>query len=136
MKNWEKYEKEIKALGINSFAMTKDGRAVECANDILSCDSCAFGRNEIIRSCYRKKIEWLYEEYKEPKIDWSKVPVDTPIYVRDDEKAEWKPRYFAGYEDGQVYAWAYGTTSFTVLRKGDTTAWPYAKLAEDFNERD
>lgn len=80
----------------------------------------------------------LLKKIEEPenKIDWSKVPVDTPIYVRSRKCFEWIPRHLAKYENGQVYAWAYGTTSFTALREIDTTTWPYAKLAEDFNERD
>lgn len=80
----------------------------------------------------------LLKKIEEPenKIDWSKVPVDTPIYVRGYKDAEWGPRYFAKYEDGRVHAWACGTTSFTALRKGNTTTWPCAKLAEDTNERD
>lgn len=137
MKNWEKYEEEIKAFGINSFAMTKNGEAVECSNKILSCDSCAFGKNEILRSCYKKKIDWLYKEYEEPKIDWSKIPVDTPIYVRNEEGQEWSPRHFAGIDNkGRVIAWSNGKTSFTQQKNYAPCPWEYAKLAEDANERD
>ena len=32
--------------------------------------------------------------------DWSKVEVDTPIFVRMSDEEVWKCRYFAMYEDG------------------------------------
>lgn len=68
-----------------------------------------------------------YEEPKEPEIDWSKVEVDTPILVRDDESDKWLKRYFAKYEGGVVYTWNFGRTSWT---EDCMTEWNYAKLAE------
>ena len=132
MKNWEKYEEEIKAIGIDDFAITEDGKVNECLS--MNCSECEFQR--LRRKCNESRVIWLYKEYEEPEVDWSKVPVDTPIYVKGGKNVEWDPRHFAKYEDGQVHAWACGVTSFTALRKGDTTVLPYAKLAEDTNERD
>lgn len=93
------------------------------------------------------EIKWKYaklaegeEECEEPKVDWSKVEIDTPILVRYDEKAEWFKRHFAKYENGLVYAWKDSCTSWTVLHDKEVTAWNYAKLAEseepkvDWNE--
>lgn len=79
---------------------------------------------------YKERLEWLNEEYKEPipEVDWSKVAVDTPIYIRDSENRGWAPRYFAKYEDGVVYAWNNGKTSWTA--DNETMYWKYAKLAE------
>lgn len=34
-------------------------------------------------------------------IDWSKIAVDTPVFVRDSENDVWKCRYFAKYEYGK-----------------------------------
>lgn len=70
------------------------------------------------------------DEYKESEVDWSKVPVDTKIYVRDYENVEWIPMYFAKYEDGRVYAWSAGGTAWSC---SETTGWEYAKLAEEEN---
>lgn len=78
-----------------------------------------------------KFVEWLFSEYEEPSVDWSKVPVDTPIYVKMAERCNWVPRYFAKYEDGKVYSWISGTTSFTADKNTDYTAWVYAKLAKE-----
>lgn len=62
----------------------------------------------------------------EPKVDWSKVEVDTKVLVRDSKEDNWKRRYFSKYEDGIIYAWNYGRTSFT--SNSEMTEWEYAKL--------
>lgn len=62
-------------------------------------------------------------------IDWSKVPVDTPVLISNDKEI-WFKRYFARYEDGKVYCWLNGKTSWTAECKFSTGHWDYAKLAE------
>lgn len=62
-------------------------------------------------------------------IDWSKVEVDTPVLVSNDNK-EWIKRYFARYEDGNVYCWLNGKTSWTAIRELAIGHWDYTKLAE------
>lgn len=74
---------------------------------------------------------WLEEEYKEPEVNWSKVPVDTPILVRDNAQSDWQKRYFAKFEGGIVYAWDSGRTGWTCnYNTCYITAWEYVKLAE------
>lgn len=63
-------------------------------------------------------------------VDWSKVAVDTPILVKNHDGAAWEKRYFAFFEDGNVYTWMSGTTSWTADIAGGATDWKYAKLAE------
>lgn len=63
-------------------------------------------------------------------VDWSKVAVDTPIFVKDDYDDKWEKAYFAEYENGMVYAWNNGRTSFSARSKDDTFIWDRAKLAE------
>ena len=65
-------------------------------------------------------------------IDWSKVPVDTKILVSDNGKT-WFKRYFDKYENGKIYAWVDGKTSFSVRNNDDVIGWEYAKL---YNEGD
>ena len=62
-------------------------------------------------------------------VDWSKVPVDTPVLVSNDNK-EWIKRYFARYEDGNVYCWLSGKTSWTAICELSIGHWDYTKLAE------
>ena len=64
-------------------------------------------------------------------VDWSKVPVDTPILVKDLEAGIWRKRYFALFEDGKIYAWESGATSWSVENNGRVACWNYAKLAGD-----
>lgn len=70
---------------------------------------------------------WLDEEYQEPEVDWSKVNVDDPILVRDNDDEEWNQAHFACYEDGKVHAWSGGKTSWTAK---NYLYWMQAKLAE------
>lgn len=63
-------------------------------------------------------------------VDWSKVKVDTPILVRDFEDAKWTKRHFAYFENGKVYAFDGGGTSWTSKHHGNTMSWLHAKLAE------
>lgn len=64
-------------------------------------------------------------------IDWSKVPIDTKILVGG-RYHELEKRHFAKYEDGKIYAWQNGWTSWTVPSSGDcTSAWDFAKLVEE-----
>ena len=64
-------------------------------------------------------------------IDWSKVPVDTPILVKDFKEYNWERRYFAKVENDKVYAWDGGATSWSVGNsKYCFTSWRHAKLAE------
>lgn len=74
------------------------------------------------------EMTWLLSECEEPTVDWLKVPVDANILVRDSEEEEWRKRHFAKYEDGTVYAWTDGQTSYTAYTY---TSWEYAKLNED-----
>ena len=86
-----------------------------------------------------KTIKRIQEWHKENtlKVDWSKVPVDTKIIVWDDgEESNKAKRHFAKFEDGKIYAWAYGETSWTVrtdkhgLYVLPCVSWDNAELAE------
>lgn len=62
-------------------------------------------------------------------VDWSKVEVDTPIFVRNRIEDMWKCRYFAKYEDGKVYTWCGGRTSWSNVIAYEPVNWEYAELA-------
>lgn len=66
-------------------------------------------------------------------VDWSKVPVDTPVLVRDDSKQNWKPRYFAKYEDGAYFVYTSGQTSWSTSTNA-IVEYNYIKLADDTNK--
>ena len=50
--------------------------------------------------------------------------------MRNIDNEEWNKRYFARYENGTIYAWISGCTSWNAFDNDDVFAWKYAKLAE------
>ena len=130
MTNREKYYVQILDFACSVYKVAIDKttmKSVPC-KDIL-CSDCYFGFKVGIK-CNDACKEWCESEYVEPQIDWSKVPVDTPILVRDSQDDEWLHRHFAKFKDGVVYAWDDGKTSWSLLSL-DKVDWKYAKLAED-----
>lgn len=83
--------------------------------------------------CHMIKAVWLLEEHEEPEVDWSTVPIDTPVLVRDDNNSQWFKRHFAGLNKcGGITTWETGRTSFTTT---NTCVWKYAKLWEGSEEQ-
>lgn len=128
MKNYEKYENEIREYN-------GDGFCVDFVQPyILKENGCA-GMN--CEACFMYQMVWLLKDYEEieepeePEVDWSKIEVDTPVLVKDRENDEWKRRHFAKYEHGRVYVWNNGSTSWSACRMYD---YKYAKLAESEEE--
>ena len=119
MTNYEKYKDELIKKCITS------NRCTDRRQFILEKLGKACG-NEICSSCTELVEKWLEAEYEEPTVDWSKVEVDTQIFVFDLD--EWIPRHFAKFEGGKVYAWNDGRTSFSSKY---CAPWPKVKLAED-----
>lgn len=65
----------------------------------------------------------------EPPVDWSKVPIDTKVIVWDVSTVKRK-RYFAKYQDGKIYTYMEGATSWSD-ENAPMVGWPYGRLAED-----
>lgn len=128
MTNKEKYGDKIIELAVNKgmFGL-KNGEPEICRD--LKCEDCDFLKSDFCKKSKHTLLEWLNSDYVEPSVDWSKVAVDTPILVRDSKGSVWRNRYFAKYENGKVYTWLGGTTSWSV-DSGDVTNWKFAKLAE------
>lgn len=129
MLNIEKYKDklvELCVIDIDRLALIQ-GQPRIC-NSSLLCDECLFNNN--IDFCSDEALNWLFSEYEEPEVDWSKVEVDTPILVTDDVRSKWFKRYFAKFEDRKVYTWQDGATSWTADGEYNVNYWKYAKLAE------
>lgn len=141
MKNREKYADKIIKIVLNGetcdfmknvvIPLYIDGR--ESSENFCSTNSC--------EGCSKLFAFWLDEEYVEaPPTDWSKVPVDTLVRVRDNESGKWILRYFKGfsrtyssYPPGYDYeVWGEGTTSVTA--EECTERWKYCELVEDTND--
>lgn len=134
IRNIDKYKDELILDAMaNSIAVYKEAKKIVPCND-LACIDCLF--YEPGTNCIEARLEWLQAEYEEPKVDWSNVAVDTPIYVRNIEGNDWMPGHFAKYEGGKVYTWRYGRTSHTEKDKKYCDWWLCAKLAEVEHEDD
>jgi hypothetical protein len=130
MTNKEKYGNEIIELAVNTgMFCIKNGEPVLCEE--TECKDYDFHESDSCKGSTYNFREWLNSEYVEPPVDWTKVPVNTPILVRNSEEETWRKRYFAKYEHETVYAWSGGATSWSVLDVvKDILDWKMAKLAE------
>lgn len=128
MTNREFYKEQIEEIMRNlllSIPLGVDKKTgIPCGCHMLECADCSFEA----ASCGRSRKEWLEAEHKEPAIDWSKVPVDTKILVRDGIACEWLKRHFAKYDGKQVFTWTGGGTSFS---SSSTVGWRLAKLYKE-----
>ena len=127
MTNKEKYAEDLYSIFLSSFGVDEENKPFQCP---ASCsEQCRFSHNGI--ACKTLAKQWLDEEYK---TDWSKVPVDTPILVKCNASSEWSRRYFAKYEDGKVFAWCGGATSWSTENSGFANDWKYAELYDNKKE--
>lgn len=106
------------------------------------CEDCCLGPANIIgNSCStveltdtQKAIELVQDWHKEHtlKIDWSKVPIDARVIVWDNDLKNYKvKRHFAKFENGEIYAWNNGETSWSSEKdKYCVSKWDNAELAE------
>lgn len=136
MKNREKYKNELMD------AIKNDGNICEFminhgVSQMFGKDMESFCRETECQSCTTALNLWLDEEYEEspkPEVDWSKVPVDTLVRVRDFEDEELILRYFKGIDEeapeSRFMAWIDGATSKTAYG-GNYTHWKYCELVED-----
>ena len=126
MLNREKFATEILDIVCDGEDVAVvDGKPRRCTG--TPCDTCVLRGN-----CTKRFKHWANSEYIEPPVDWSKVPIDTPVLVRDYEDSEWTCAYFAGQDDEcGIRTWMFGATSWSVPKCPHRTLnWEYAKLAE------
>lgn len=124
MTNFEKYIDDF------IFASAENDLCAGFIEPIILNPKFIYCQNTKCEDCRKMVRDFFKEEYKGAPVDWPKVAVDTPIFVRAYETADWIPRYFARYENGKIFAWKDGTTSFANKGKRPIE-WAYAKLAEE-----
>ena len=73
---------------------------------------------------------YIVNEEFEEVIDWSKIPVDTKVLVSKDGE-NWLRRYFAKYEDGKIYFFSCGASSYSVDDISNVLSWEYVKLYQE-----
>lgn len=82
-------------------------------------------------TCFADKWQCIHIGEYLGIVDWSKVEVDTPIFVKMKGDKIWKCRYFSKYENGKVYAWVDGKTSWSNRICDEPSCWDIVKLAGD-----
>ncbi|MCT7397765.1 hypothetical protein N5B56_01520 [Eubacterium sp. LFL-14] len=127
MTNKEFYKNALDSILESVVAVDKESLQVVRCSD-TNCVDCLF--ENLAGECEVNARDWLQSEHLE-QVDWSKVKVDTPIYVRDRTSDPWAKAHFAKYEKGEVCAWFGGCTSFTSEGEDDYYSWHHAKLAEN-----
>lgn len=136
MLNKEKYAKEILDIVCKTSEMPAIVKNKPISCDDAHCDECKFYNEYNESSCNASFIKWANSEYKEPEIDWTKVPVDTPVYVKDRNDNSWRKRYFCKFDidNGLYYCYSDGGTSWSSDK--DTCQWMQCKVAEgvDYSE--
>ena len=129
MINYEKYKDKIDEIfdtNDGTIAINKNTNEITNCKD-FECSKCLFSaRYNNTISCPITMAKWLVSEYK---VDWSKVPIDTPVLISVDNK-NWFNRYFAGVnEKGQPTVFCYGATQWS-NGYAEPCHFKYIKLAE------
>lgn len=116
--NWanktEKYECKIEEIQSGIYARYQSTASSTPAYNYEIITVCVNG--QLIT--YEGNVEFIFAE-NENKIK---------VTERPSTDHRWLKRYFAKYENGTVFAWSDGTTSWS--SEGHTTAWKLAKLPE------
>ena len=109
MLNKEKYAKEILDIVCQdgTIPAVVNNVPIKCT-DVSDCHDCKLYYND---DCINAFIKWANSEYKEREIDWSKVPVDTPILIT--YSCYTLKRHFAKYYNKTIYFYPDGTTSWS-----------------------
>ena len=129
MLNKEKYAKEILDIVCSGDSIGMMNGILYPCNTIKSCKHCDFYDIETKILCTENIKKWANSEYKEREIDWSKVPVDTPIYVwnNNDNKNKKKNLERNDKINKMIIAFNNGGTSWSSVT---TTRWIHAKIKE------
>lgn len=124
MTNREKFRDELDNMS-SIFIAVVNGKPVPCED--TDCRECDF-----YGKCTEKKDvarNWLNAEYQEPPVDWSKVPIDTPVLASSDGEG-WYRRYYAGTDGkGNPKVYSFGKTSWSAMDEGQIFP-KFVKLAE------
>lgn len=127
MTNGEKYANEILDIvcttGVHPAVLK--GKPVKCTGGD-QCNRCFFN---YFQGCWKHFSQWAQKEYKDPEIDWSKVPIDTEIFVSNTSKnGPWRKAHFAKVQNGLILVFSCGRTSWTALEDNVFSSFSYADI--------
>lgn len=123
MTNYESIDPDkVKDIFAGAFAVNKEtGEVLKCFK--TPCRLCLFHEN----GCGDARRKWLDQPALDPEkdIDWSKVPVDTPVIVWDSGSNQYN-RYFSGIICERFGVYRNGGTSWSSAH--DVQFWEHCKL--------
>lgn len=114
-----------------------------CCITRISCDDCFMNPSNKSKGCAdyllyhpQEAIESLQEwsDNNPPKIDWLKVPVNTPVMIRNynnDKTIPWERRYFAVYLPNVECKFLCFGSELPQKRTKNVEYWRYCKLADE-----
>lgn len=138
MKNREKFRDDILSWVKNSDPYCDPYCEFAKKNIIPSFTNCTNGGCGGVTCTWCRAVFafWLDEEYEEPpkpEVDWSKIPVDTLVRVRNSKNENWTLQYFKGISDTvpnhRFETWDDGRTSKTT--DGLIMHWKHCELVEE-----
>ena len=120
--------KDIRTVFQKYFAIDKDTNEVKNCGE-MPCAECLFHG---LHGCKNIKKKWLDQPVLDPEknIDWSKVPVDTPVLVWNTDTDKELRRYFSRIRDSEgifFETFAYGKTSWSAGTY-DREGWNHCKF--------
>ena len=119
MKNKEKFAKEIIGIAVTGTSVAmRNGVLRECRG--LCCSQCDFISGG---KCDEKIKEWAESEYVEYETDWSKVPIDTPVLLKDN--ADNKRYFYKTLSDGALALFLNGRTSWSSIAEAGVIRYYY-----------
>lgn len=116
----------IKAEEINTFFKNRN----EICINFKHCNECPISDSS--EGC---RMDNLTQEQVDtimawdPPVDWNNVPIDAKIVVWDNPTHTHR-RYFAKYQDGKIYTYREGATSWSD-ENAPMVRWAYGRLAKD-----
>lgn len=119
MKNFEKWEKEVKQIVIQNKPIAVVNNK-PCVCD-PQCSQCRFNKNNgDMRGCIVKGFEWLYEEYKEP-IKLSQLEFELLKYFSESFRYVGKDEIVSFYnnDDDFLNLEEWGENLFAFLSSGE-----------------
>lgn len=124
MTNYESVEPDkVKDIFAEAFAVNKEtGEVLKCFK--LPCRLCLFRGD----GCGDARRKWLDQPVLDPEknIDWSKVPVDTPVVVWNNDWEYIKGHFYK--KDNHYFIFSNGQTSYT-NKDGLRIGYCHCKLA-------
>jgi hypothetical protein len=120
MKNFEVYEDKIKELK-GHIALNKSDKLVSCNG--FRCSDCKFSGIDDSEYCHQNIFEWLYEEYKKPKV---KISLASKYFLESlNDKYEW----IAKDEDGAVWCYKFKPEKYTQDKNKRWTTYGRGNIA-------